>query len=68
MGYRGTDGVTVFTDVRALPLAKMHRWNPETRRKSAKSWPTIVVAAVTLGWSGNTSSPSQPTFVHPEEF
>jgi hypothetical protein len=67
-GYRGTDGVTVFTDHRALSLAKMHRWNPETRRRSAKSFPKIVAAAAILGWSGNNSSPSQPTFFDPEEF
>lgn len=68
VGYRGTDGSIVFTDFRALPLAKMHRWNPETKRRSAKSFPKIVAAAVELGWSGDTSSPSQPTFYDPEEF
>ena len=55
-----------FMTVRALPLAKLHRWNPDKRTRSAKSWPKIVAAAQALGWTGNTSSPSQPTFIDVE--
>jgi hypothetical protein len=68
VGYNAMTHRTVFTDSRALPLAKMHRWNPVTKRRSAKSFPKIVAAAVELGWSGDTSTPSQPTFYDPEEF
>jgi hypothetical protein len=38
-------------------------WTRGTQRRSAKSFPKIVTAAVALGWSGDTSSPSQPTFI-----
>ena len=68
VGHNALSQKTVFTDVRALPLAKMHGWDSVTRRKSAKSFPKIVAAAVAMGWSGDTAEPSMPTFVHPEEF
>ena len=55
-----------FMNSRALPLARMHRWNPETKTRTAKSWPTIVAAARELGWSGDTAAPSQPTFIDME--
>ena len=62
VGYSVPGNKVIFTDNRALLLAKMHKWNPVTKRRSAKSFPKIVAAAVALGWSGNTSSLSQPTF------
>jgi len=52
-------------DHRALPLVAMHKWNPVTKRVAAPSFPKLVAAARALGWSGNTASPSQPTFVVP---
>ena len=52
-----------FLDHRALVLAQMHRWDPETKTRSAKPWPRIVAAARALGWSGDTASGCQPTFI-----
>ena len=63
VGYNARDGKVVFTDSRAVPLAKMHAWDPVTRTRSAKSFPKIVAMANSLGWSGGTDSGSQPTFV-----
>ena len=68
VGYRGTSGSIIFTDHRALSLAKMHRWDPVKKCRSAKSFPKIVAATSALGWSGNTSSPSQPTFIDMKAF
>lgn len=62
VGYRGTDGSTIFTDHRALPLALMHRIDGRGRRHAA-SFPRIVAMANALGWSGGTDAPSQPTFI-----
>ena len=68
VGYSVPSNKVVFTDHRALLLAKMHRWDPVKKCRSAKSFPKIVAAASTLGWSGNTSSPSQPTFIDMKAF
>lgn len=58
----------MFKNVRALLLAKMHRWDPVKKCRSAKSFPKIVATANALGWSGNTAAPSQPTFLDLEAF
>lgn len=68
VGYNAASNKVVFTDHRALFLTKMHRWDPVKKCRSAKSFPKIVAAANALGWSGNTASPSQPTFLDSEAF
>jgi hypothetical protein len=56
-----------FVDCRAVKLAaECHKWNPKEKTKKAKSWPKLVAIARAFGWDGDTSSPSQPTFVGPE--
>lgn len=57
-----------FTDHRALPLARLHKWDPKTGRRSAPSFPKIVAIARTLGWSGDTTATSQPTFINAEVY
>ena len=52
-----------FMTARALPLAKLHQWNPTTKTRKAPSFPKIVSIAISLGWNGDTNAPSQPTFI-----
>jgi len=68
VGFNAVSGKTVFKDARALPLAKLHDYDPATRRRKAKSWTKVVLAARRLGWSGTTAAPSQPTFIDTEAF
>jgi hypothetical protein len=63
VGYNAVLEEVSFLDSRALPLAKMHKWNPKTKRITAPSFPRLVAAARAMGWDGNTAAPSQPTFV-----
>jgi hypothetical protein len=63
VGYDATLNEVKFVDSRALPLAKLHRWNAGAKRKSAPSFPRLVAAARALGWNGNTAAMSQPTFM-----
>lgn len=68
VGYRVTDNAIVFKDARGLKVAAWgHCWLPENKTK-AKSWPKIVVFANSLGWSGDTAAPSQPTFIAEEAY
>ena len=66
VGFNAVLKEVTFVDHRALPLAAMHKWNPKTKRVTAPSFPKLVAAARALGWSGDTSSSSQPTFVDAE--
>ena len=63
IGYNAVLKEVVFIDHRALPLAKMHKWNPETKRVTAPSFPKLVAAARAMGWNGDTAAMSQPVFV-----
>lgn len=63
VGYNAVLKEVSFVDSRALPLAKMHKWNPKTKRVHAPSFPRLVAAARAMGWNGDTASMSQPTFV-----
>jgi len=61
VGYNAVLNETVFVDYRALPLAKLHKWNPTTKRVTAPSFPKLVAMARAWGWTGDTAAPSQPT-------
>ena len=63
VGYNAVLKETAFLDARALPLAKLHKWNPETKRIHAPSFPKLVAAARMLGWGGDTAAMSQPTCI-----
>ena len=62
VGFNAVLNEVVFVDSRALPLAKMHKWNPVTKRVTAPSFPKIVAAARAMGWNGDTAAMSQPVF------
>ncbi len=64
VGYNAVLNEVKFVDARALPLAKLHKWNPKTQRVTAPSFPKIVSIARAAGWDGTPSSMSQPTFLH----
>ena len=51
--WDGARGLVKIMDHRATPLAALHEI----------SFPKLVAIARSLGWSGNTASPSQPTFI-----
>jgi len=63
IGYNAVLHEVTFLDSRALPLAKLHRWNPKTKRVHAPSFPRLIAAARAMGWQGNTATMSQPTFL-----
>lgn len=63
VAYDATLNEVKFLDSRALPLAKLHKWNPKTKRITAPSFPKLVAMARAWGWTGDTAAPSQPTFV-----
>ena len=63
VGYNAVLNKIVFVDSRALPLAKLHKWNPVTKRRSAPSFLKLVAIARSMGWNGDTAAMSQPTFV-----
>lgn len=63
VGYNAVLKEVSFVDYRALPLAKLHKWDSVAKRVNAPSFPRLVAAARAMGWNGNTAAQSQPTFL-----
>lgn len=68
IGYNAVLNEVKFFTHKALPLAQLHSWDPTKRVRKAPSFTKLVAAARALGWSGNTASGSQPTFIDVETF